>query len=74
MLILKLQMDYKSDFRKFFNKIRKNNQIKINEFLELQFCDALFMGFSQFHELKGFDRIMDPWGYNTDHIVQVSCS
>lgn len=50
MLILKLKMDYKSDFRKFFNKIRKNNQMKINEFLELQFCDALFMGFSQFHE------------------------
>lgn len=50
MLILKLQMDYKSDFRKIFNKIRKNNQMKINEFLELHFCVALFMGFSQFHE------------------------
>lgn len=50
MLILKLKMDYKSDFRKIFNKIRKNNQMKINELLELHFCVALFMGFSQFHE------------------------
>lgn len=48
MLILKLKI--KNGFRKIFNKIRKNNQMKINEFLELQFCDALFMGFSQFHE------------------------